>query len=261
MTWYVVGSGALSQSRFGLNWREPKDKDIWTPSVEVVEEMKKMPNVDVKLIPEHIISLMDFDGIYATPDTVYTIKCSHLGWKNPMWNKHKIDILQLEHLGCKLNYPLYYAFVGFWKEELGGKDFLSLNKRKDDFFTDHVAYRYDHYWLHEQVAFPKRPVYEKCLKQGKEVLIDKQKFDTLSFEDQVRMFREEITVIAIERWLVNPKLKHPVSWFKAYFLALEKTITSLTKNWATDFLVLNLKHFCSPDYTYFKHTLETLNIK
>ena len=261
MSWYVVGSGALAQPRFDLNWRKPKDQDIWSSSEEVVESLKNAQSIDAKLIPQYIIDLMDFEDIYATPDTVYTIKCSHLGWSNPMWSKHKADILHLKHLGCKLNKQLYYELVEFWKEELGSKDFLSLDKGKDDFFTDGVVYKYDHDWLHEQVAFPNRPVYEKCLVDGKNVLIDKAKFDKLSFEDQVRMFREEITVIAIERWMVNPKIKRPLSWVMAYFRSVEKTITSLTKNWATDFLVLNLEHFVSPDYKYFKHTLEELKLE
>lgn len=34
MTWYVVGSKALSQTRFNLGWREPKDIDIWSSSRE-----------------------------------------------------------------------------------------------------------------------------------------------------------------------------------------------------------------------------------
>jgi hypothetical protein len=174
-----------------------------------------------------------------------------------MWTKHKADILHLSKLGCVIIEPLYEALKVYWEQQFGGKDFLSLDKCKDEFFNDHVNYQYDHDWLHEQVAYPERPVYELCLKDGHDVLIDKKKFYALTFEDRVRMFREEITVIAIERWLVHPQFKG--SWTKAYYLALEKTITRLTKNWANDFLVRNLKHFYKPDYTYFKHALETIN--
>lgn len=258
--WYVVGSDALSQNRFNLKWREPKDKDIWTSSEEVVQFMKDLKGVDIKLIPQHIINLMKFDGIYATPNTIYTIKCSHLGWNNPAWNKHKADILSLKHQGCVLDKPLYKALVEFWKEELGDKSFLSLKQDKEDFFTDSVTYVYDHDWLHEQVAYPNPPVYTNCLKEGEDVLIDKQRFYGMSFEQQVKMFREEITVIAIERYLVNPLAKN-FSWVQAYNLSLKKTITQLTKNWATDFIVLNLEHFVKPDYTMFKYPLEKLKIK
>ena len=104
-------------------------------------------------------------------------------------------------------------------------------------------------------------MYTKCLKQGEEVLIDKSLFDKLTFEEQVRMFREEITVIAIERFLVNPNTKGKYSWVQAYMMSLKKTITQLTKNWATDFIVLNLEHFVKPDYSMFKHALKQVNAK
>ena len=258
--WYVVGSDALSQKKFNLKWRQPKDSDIWTSDIEIYEALNKLKNSDVKLIPQHIIDLLEVDGIYATPNTVYTIKCSHLGWNNPAWNKHKADILSLKHQGCVLDSPLYEALVDFWKEELGDKSFLSLKQDKEDFFTDNVTYVYDHDWLHEQVAHPNPPVYTNCLKEGEEVLIDKQRFNEMSFEQQVKMFREEITVIAIERYLVNPLAKN-FSWVQAYNLSLKKTITQLTKNWATDFIVLNLEHFVKPDYAMFKYPIDKLNIK
>lgn len=259
--WYVVGSSALYQKRFGLNWRAPKDSDIWTSDEECYQAFKGQEGFDVKLIPQHIIDLLELDGIYATPETVYTIKCSHLGWNNPAWDKHKRDILALKHKGCVINQPLFSELVSFWKEELGDKSFLSLNKGKEDFFTDNLTYVYDHDWLHEQVSYPDKPMYTNCLKDGEEVLIDKHRFDNMKFEDQVKMFREEITVIAIERYLVNPQVKGKYSWVQAYNLALKKTITQLTKNWATNFIVLNLEHFVKLDYTMFKHPIEKLKLK
>jgi hypothetical protein len=242
----IVGSTALQY--FGLSRRTPVDIDTWVSSrgYKVVG--------DCKVIPTNIMQLIPVEDGRATPDAIYTIKCSHLGWHNPMWNKHKTDILYLKSKGCQLIPELYKTLVNFWKDELGSKDFLSLNKNKDSFFTDEVAYKYDHDWLHELVAFPNEPMYTKCLVEGEDILIDKDKFDLLSFEQQVRMFREEITVIAIERWVVYDK----VSWFKAHNLSLQKTITNLTKNWATDFIILNLDYFIKPDYAYFEYALNVL---
>jgi hypothetical protein len=133
-----------------------------------------------------------------------------------------------------------------------------LDKTKKDFFTDGVKYKYDHDWLHELVAYPNPPVYTKCLRPGADVMISKKSFDKLTNDDKIRMFREEITVIAIERWLVQDGNK--LSWLRAYQYALKKTITNLTKNWANDFLIMNLKEFCKPDYQYFKHALATLEL-
>lgn len=132
-----------------------------------------------------------------------------------------------------------------------------------DFYKGTIleSLEYPHDYLHELVAYPNPPMYTKCLKDGEDVLIDRDKFDLLPFEDQVRMFREEITVIAAERWLINPYWKGKVSWYRAHMLSLQKTVTRLTKGWASEFIVLNLEHFVKPDYKYFKHLIETLKLE
>lgn len=172
----IVGSSALHYH--GLARQPPKDRDIWVSSDEVVQ---KEVGVDVKTLPSEIINLVTTKDGFATPDSCYTIKCSHLGWNNPMWDKHKQDILWLEYKGCKIVPELYNKLVEYWKTELGDKSFLSLKQDKDSFFTDEVPYIIDHDVLHEMVAYPNKPVYTKCLKDGEDVLIDKQKFDKLDF--------------------------------------------------------------------------------
>jgi len=249
----LVGSTALNHHL--PNSRKPNDIDIWTD-----KPFTKQLGYDYKYLPRNI--LMMVDGRYvngrliASLDSLYTIKCSHLGWDNPNWDKHKLDLLSLKQHGCKLIPNLYQALVEFWTTELDDKSFLSLSKPKQDFFTDNVPYVFDHDWLHEQVSHPAEPVYKQCLVDGADVLIDKDKFNSMDFEQQVSMFREEITVIAIERWLVNPNVKGKWSWVQAYFMALRKTITSLTKGWATEFIVMNIEYFTKPEYEYFEYALE-----
>jgi hypothetical protein len=175
------------------------------------------------------------------------------------WDKHKQDVLTMKLVnGCEIIPDLYETLVEHWKEEHGDKDFLSLYKSKDEFFTDGVVYVYDHDYLHELVAWPNRPVYESVLKDGHQVAIDHEKFLRLPFEQQVRMFREEISVIAAERWLISPKTCGKIHWIKAYQMALRKTVTSLTKNWATEFILMNLEYFHKPDYGYFEYLIKTL---
>jgi hypothetical protein len=248
----IVGSTALKH--FGYNVK-PQDLDVWSDV-----EIDKVQGVDSKVLPTDLLRLVTHSDGYATPNSCYTIKCSHLGWSNPRWNKHKVDVLMLKHKGCKIIEPLYERLVDFWKIELGDKSFLSLSKNKGDFFNDNVKYYYDHDYLHELVAFPRKPMYTCALKDGEDVMIDKRKFQLLSFEERVRMFREEITVIAFERWLIPQKLsgKTNYTWNQAYDMALQKTITTLTKGWATDFIVRNLEKFSKPDFSYFKHTMEEI---
>ncbi len=234
----IIGSQAAKHH--GILNRQPKDVDIWLSSDEVLNDTS---GLDIKVIPEKILSLVGSINGYATPNSLYTIKLSHLGWDNPNWNKHKLDVLHMENIGCVINPELYKELVNFWKTKLGTKDFLSLDKTKDNFFTDEVTYIYDHDLLHEKASHPNKPMYTRCLMEGKQVLTDKEKFDNLTYEDQVRMFKEEISVICFERWVIP----YGKSWVESYPWSVKKTITSLTKGWATDFLIKNLKEFIKPD--------------
>lgn len=253
----IVGSSALDWA--GLSRRTPIDIDIWTDQEEYSapgKDIKHMPLEIMKLIPlytdAHMLNI-------ANSDAIYTIKCSHAVY-DIKWEKTKLDILWLKSYDCKIVEPLYEALKAYWKDVHGGKDFLSLMKGKDEFFTDNVTYLYDHDYLHELVAYPDKPLYTKVLMEGQDVMIDRNKFNSLSFEDKVNLFREEITTIAAERWVINPQYKGEVSWYKAYMYSLRKTVTTLTKGWASEFIVLNLEHFVKPRYEDFKHLLKTLNL-
>lgn len=256
----IIGSTALQY--FGYNRKEPKDLDIF------ISEKHEPPVIkcDYHSIPDNIYQYMLHDPkivhidsvgykFYLSPDAIYTLKCSHFAW-DQHWEKTKQDILWLKHKGCKIIPKLYTILKEYWKTVHGNKDFLSLKKSKEYFFNDYVKYKYDHDYLHELVSYPNKPIYTYCLQDGEDVLISKEKFDQLQFDDQIRMFREEITVIACERWLLQDGNR--LSWFQAYMESVKKTIINLTKNWANDFIILNLDKFVKPDYNYFKHILTTL---
>lgn len=248
----IVGSKALEY--FDLNRKETKDTDTW-----YAEGSEPEGGEDSLVIPKDIFNLLETVDGFCTPDTIYTIKCSHLGW-DIHWEKTKLDIIWLEANHCKLLPELYMKLVAHWKVINGNKDFLSLSQDKREFFNDHVTYVYDHDYLHELVAHPNEPTYKKCLKSGEEVLLDRDKFNILPIDDKISMFREEMAVIAIERWLVNPVWKGKFSVAQAHDLALKKTIVSLTKNWATDFIVTNIGKFFQVDLSYFYKPLKVLGI-
>lgn len=252
MSSVIVGSKALQY--FGVHRKAPKDTDVW-----YVDNINTN-GIDAIKIPHNIFNKLEIVDGYCTPDTVYTIKCSHLGW-DIHWEKTKRDILWLSNFGCRIKPKLYKELTGYWKKIHGNKKFLSLSKDKRSFFNDHVKYVYDHDYLHELVSYPNKPIYTRCLKDSEEVLLDKDKVDELSHDEKVRMFTEEICTIAIERWLVNPYNAGRFTVSQAYDLALKKTIVSLTKNWGTDFLVTNLKDFYKVQGSYFTHALKTLGVQ
>lgn len=254
----IVGSEAAKI--FSIARRDPIDRDIWVHENQDQDylEMLKIGGFEITVMPDYILDQVPHKFAYATPDALYTIKCSHFGW-NIKWDKTLQDILWFKHKGCKLIPELYYLLKDYWKQEHGNKEFLSLNKDSKEFFHDKVTYLFPHDDLHQYVA-NNNPVYKKCLKDGQDVLIDKNKFDNMSHEDKVKMFKEEIAVIAAERWLINPYWRGKVSWVRAWRYSLQKTITNLTKNWATDFIIFHLEDFIKPDREMMYRLIEKTEI-
>lgn len=265
----TVGSRALSEHL--LKVENGKDLDIWCSSLEqkskllndpfLMEQVEKYGGkLDVSVVPESILTLIEPKGELrcAGLDDLYTIKLSHMSYPI-FWNKHKKFILQMKKLGVKINKPLYEALIKHWENVHGTKDFLSLNKSKQSFFNDHVKYVYDHDYLHELAALPDKPVYTQCLKDDQEVFIDKAKFEALTFEDKVRMFMEEISVIATERWLVHKPGRY--SYQQVWSWSLEKVVTSLTKGWASRFILENIEFFYKPNGKIFKNILSVIQPK
>ncbi len=238
----IVGSAALKYH--GVNLREPKDIDCWLADSSTkflgITTPQRIGDYEYHSIPDTILDLIPHDLFYATPDAIYTIKCSHAGW-DIHWQKTMNDIMALRKLGCKKIPELYDALYKYWLVHHNNKSYLSLNKTKKEFFTDYVTYAIDHDRLHEIVAGDKPPMYTKVLKEGCEVLVDKSKFDNLTQDEKLNLFLEEICVIALERWVIPSKFEY--SKKKAYQNALKKTIVSLTKNWATEFIVDNYEFY------------------
>jgi len=243
----IVGSAALEH--FFISPRKAKDIDIWidNPCVVVAAYARE----DAKIQPVELLTEvgkycnMIHYGLYvALPDAVYTIKLSHAEY-DIHWEKTISDIIYLKQKGCKVIPELYSKLKAHWKTIHGDKAFLSLKKTKSEFFDDYVPYEYDHDLLHEIVAKDGIPVYTKLLKDNQEVMLNHTLFLTLPKEEQLRLFREEIYVIALERWIIPSKFRIPK--VVAYRKALKKTITNLTKNWATQFILDNIEHYVRMD--------------
>lgn len=234
----LIGSSALNLMGFYI---KAHDLDYF------YIEGDKRPDGDSHALPADLFNLLlkyciklDENLYHVSKCALYTIKESHLEW-DIFWFKHAIDVIMLERRGAYRIDELYYAFKDFWKKTHGYKSRLSLDRSKDDFFNDAVVKKYDHDWLHEVVASPNPPLYTLALSDNAEVMIDRAKFDKLPFESKLNMFREEMCVIALERWVIPSDGKiHPAL---AYLYAVQKTITNLTKNWASQFILDNLSWY------------------
>ena len=213
------------------DWREPDDDEsdiFWHPSLG---------------------EWFGTDHRYATPDELYTIKVSHSYWEldNGSWNKHIYDVLFLKSKGCKLIPELHSLLYKIWEEKHGKKK-VDLTKESEDFFRDAVPRVYDHDSIHSSVAYFDVPMYTKVLKEGASVQMDMSAVWALPFDDQVRLFREEVYATALERLMIPKNYKFSPG--RAYTWALRRTITSLTKGRSATFIVDNMDIFSKPDVDY-----------
>jgi len=146
-----------------------------------------------------------------------------------------------------LVWPFYLDLIEIWKE-VHGKKKVDLTQDADEFFDDAVRRVYDHDSLHYSVAYGDVPLYESVMADGASVHTDMAKVKALPFEEQVRLYREEIYATALERWMIPANYRY--SPRRAYAKALRKTIVSLTKGWSSRFLIENYNEFRRPDFDY-----------
>ena len=235
-------------------FREAKDIDAWC--------REKIWDIDCSVMPPEIFKLMEHDSLVnrcASLNDLLTIKLSHLPY-DILWKKHLNDYLMFKKHGAQINQALYVALQQHWESVHGNKSFLSLYRTKDNFFDDYVEKEQEHDYLHELVAYPDKPVYSRCLQEGQEVMIDWDKFLAMPFEQQVKMFREEINVIATERWLLPTKDSGKITFREAYSKSLHKTVTALTKGKASRFLCENIEEFIRPNRKEVEYMFSVLNI-
>ena len=246
----IVGSTALKFLK--KDYRPPKDIDILTPSGHI-EGFDCIP-ISLELyhqIPTWHYTYYDAEyqktatWLCITLDGLLTLKCSHFHL-DIAWEKTKLDILWLMSNGAKIIPELFQELKTYWDNDKGRRIEVSLNMSASEFFSTGTNFPYQHDQLHLWAAGSNLPMYSKCLADGQEVLVNKDKFKAMSHEDQLQMIREEIAVIACERWLLSPKTK-VTSSVLAWQYALRKVITTLMKGYFSEFVIYNLQHFIHVD--------------
>lgn len=248
----LIGSTAAN-IHFNGKWRKPKDRDFLC---FVGEDVTGAEGEDCIFVPKHLYDMIDSVGGVITKEHLLSLKLSHL-CRDWFWDKHFSDVASILRMGISFDEKVVSAFRKHWDSESKAKASLSLGKRKTEFFNDFVKYRIDHDVLHEVVASPEQPAYKQCLKDGKDVLTCPEKFSRMSPTEQIRMFREEITVIALERFILgdNNSVKTTML-LPTHRGALRKCCTNLTKNWATDFILFNIQELSKPCYKTYNRVID-----
>lgn len=185
----IIGSTAIKHWFPHFN-RIPKDLDY---AVDEDYSGKKVQDVEYLYNPH-----LDFSQVYATPETLLSLKISHLFWETN-WDKHMWDTQFLLKEGVKPDYSLINTLIPFWEEYLPKIRRSVLEMSKEVFFNNNVNKDVDeHDNLHRQLV--EVPAYTKILKDGCDVELDFSKWEKLSEQEKRDVVNEETYVMAFERY-------------------------------------------------------------
>lgn len=235
----LVGSQAL-QRHFIDFYRESNDTDYFSDTPVQNAETFYHPSLEQ----------WEWKDI-ATIDEIYTIKISHSFWnlKNNSWNKHMRDIQFLQEKDARFIPELYKILYPVW-EEIYGKKQANLEQEPDRFFNPKVDRKYEHDSVHDSIAYYDQPLFNKILRDGHAVAVDKKKFDNMTVDNKLKLVEEEVYATALERHLI-PR-NYMGSYVSAYKMALRQTITSFSKGWFPLFIVLHWKDLNHPSVDFVK---------
>lgn len=147
----------------------------------------------------------------ASADTLLVCKRSHLschfGWEKHIRDYHALKAAMYpeergtflnEMIGPELAEILKLRIKETRKRFPGRKP--SLDQSNESFFAKKYPFVHDD--LHRVVAYYHKPLWELCKRDHSKAWIERDMFDRLSYEDQVRMAREEAMTIALERFII-----------------------------------------------------------
>lgn len=171
---------------------------------------------------------------------LYLIKMSHRYKKNsPFFLKTRRHILLIRkhfpEVQTIFNDPVYMTLFKLREAESYNYAHPKLNVSKTEFFNPDIGVQYvfDHDEIHKIVARGERPAYTYFIKDGEDVLCDKDKFFALDEATRIRAVFEESTVLALERSQIP--FKGQVDPMRSFSIALEKVCTSITSGWFREY--------------------------
>jgi hypothetical protein len=237
----LIGSKAIKH-HFPDFPREPNDTDyvlfeyqnygvIKTPGVEYLHN---------KIISD---KYHQTDKKILEPNDLATLKASHLCW-NINWDKHMFDLQFLLKKGCDIDNALFFDLYAHWNTYHEKNKRSDLKMTKEDFFDNNINYDENQHDDLHKILNPV-PVYTLTLKDGQEVELDEEKFNRLSREQKLDFVREEVMVMAYERYA---ELDYRV----AYYKMLKKFIISHAPMFSLTFILKNFIELHKPKINYIK---------
>lgn len=233
----LIGSKAIKHHYPDFK-REPKDVDFAIDSNEFVYKKQGIEYLENPVLIKYFK-----DEPVLNSSALTTLKASHLFW-NINWDKHMFDLQFLLSKGNKIDPNLFKDLYNFWNVYHGKNKRSDLKMSKEDFFTNAVNYdTMQHDEMH--TILNPVPIYTTILKDGKEVELCELKFNKLSYEDKMNLIREEVMVMAYERFkLLGYKI--------AYSRMLKKFIISHAPEFTLIFILENYIELHKPKINFIK---------
>lgn len=225
--------------------------DIATAKQYIAKEYQFDPSIkfDYHLAKDEMLEFLRKTPTFPTLNSLLTLKLSHLQW-DVLWKKHAEQaVLLMSSYGCTPDISLFHSFSRYWKKHHGdNKKRITLNKENAEFFDNGVAYKFVHDDLHEAVKHKKHPMYWYIKEDKNSAKTSDSLLDKLSPQDKILLCREEMYVVALERFIIpNNFTCDPVV---ACRRALHKLCTSMTKGLFCQTILFNLHHLWNPDLDF-----------
>ena len=191
----LTGSSAIRHWFPSFN-REPKDIDYIVDENEA--HNKSTRNVEYLINPV-ISKLYKRTGkTIIEANDLCTLKASHLCW-DLSWEKHMWDLQYLLKNNCTINPDLFFELYDYWNTYHTKNKRSDLKMSKEDFFDNAINYNENqHDDIHKIINGV--PIYTLVLKDSCEVELDENKFYNLNYEQKMNFVREEVMVMAYERY-------------------------------------------------------------
>lgn len=238
----LIGSRAIKYHFPDFKLNEDSDMDyVVSDKWEYTKGYEN--NIKCEYLKNSIIyNLYGYGSHIISADDLCTLKASHLVY-DINWLKHMYHLQFLLDKGCKINPKLFWELYKYWEGVHGKNKRSDLKMSKEDFFNNAINYDSgEHDELHKIIN--PIPIYTLCLKDGCEVELDPEKWSKLSHEQKLEFVREEVYIMAFERY------KH-LNYADAYFKMLKKFIINHAPDFSLIWILENYKELVrKPKYNF-----------